>query len=128
MSPYLFDRDSYLYQSNLGGDGNSKLQKKMKHDDPDDVSLGEGDAFYVPDCLIKPYLDEIDQEPQVRAVHTVSTPIYLLRGVLGERALAIQFGTLVVAHILESLYTFSLCRKHSTGFVVGVSACPFISS
>ena len=66
--------------------------------------------------------------PPGSLIETVSTPIYLLRGVLGERALAIQFGTLVVAHILESLYTFSLCRKHSTGFLVGVSACPFIRS
>ena len=28
---------------------------------------------------------------------------------------------ILVAHCLESLYTFSLCWKHSTGFLVGVS-------
>lgn len=29
--------------------------------------------------------------------------------------------TILVTHSLESLYTFSLCWKHSTGFLVGVS-------
>jgi hypothetical protein len=31
---------------------------------------------------------------------------------------------ILVTHSLESLYTFSLCRKHSTGFLVGVSYIP----
>ena len=40
---------------------------------------------------------------------------------------AVQFSLkftawfILVAHTLESLYTFSLCWKHSTGFLVGVS-------
>ena len=29
---------------------------------------------------------------------------------------------IAVVHTLESLYTFSLCKSHRTGFVVGVSS------
>jgi Protein of unknown function (DUF2470)/Domain of unknown function (DUF4499) len=36
-------------------------------------------------------------------------------------SLAFTAWFILVAHSLESLYAFSLCWKHSTGFVVGVS-------
>ena len=55
----------------------------------------------------------------------------IVLGFLGEGDLevkksAMQFfkftaWSILVAHCVESLYTFSLCWKHSTGFLVGVS-------
>ncbi|KAH6902608.1 hypothetical protein BKA70DRAFT_1110166 [Coprinopsis sp. MPI-PUGE-AT-0042] len=50
---------------------------------------------------------------------TALVPIYFLRNLLGERAMATQFGILVALHTLESLYTFSLCWRHSSGFFLG---------
>jgi len=38
---------------------------------------------------------------------------------LVQSFLKISAWSIVVAHSLESLYTFSLCWKHSTGFLVG---------
>ncbi|KAF8966130.1 hypothetical protein BDZ97DRAFT_1658107 [Flammula alnicola] len=37
----------------------------------------------------------------------------------GERPIAYAFWTLAILHSLESVYTFSLCRRHSTGFSLG---------
>ncbi|TEB35262.1 hypothetical protein FA13DRAFT_1728057 [Coprinellus micaceus] len=47
-------------------------------------------------------------------------PVALARQYLGERQIAIAFYITLTAHVLESLYTFSLCWKHSTPFVVGL--------
>jgi hypothetical protein len=40
----------------------------------------------------------------------------------GSTFFTYAFWTLFVLHSLEGLYTYSLCRKHSTGFGLGVSA------
>lgn len=45
---------------------------------------------------------------------------------LGSQVFGIATGITVVLHVLESLYTLSLCRKYSTGFVLGVSSLEFI--
>ena len=42
-----------------------------------------------------------------------------------ELPIKLGWGLLVVTHILESIYTAYLCRKHQTGFVVGVSGMNF---
>jgi hypothetical protein len=49
------------------------------------------------------------------------TPARKILGALGgSRAVTAFWAILGSAHVLESIYTFTLCRKH-TGFVVGVS-------
>ena len=45
----------------------------------------------------------------------------LLISLFGTTPISILFWTVVILHILESLYTIRLCRSHSTGFTVGVS-------
>ena len=47
-------------------------------------------------------------------------PANIVRSYLGLRAVELGMGFIVLCHFLESLYTFSLCRKHCTGFFVGV--------
>ncbi|KAF6756609.1 hypothetical protein DFP72DRAFT_272778 [Ephemerocybe angulata] len=47
-------------------------------------------------------------------------PVAFLRQHLGEKALAFNFWALFTAHVFESLYTLSLCYKHSTPFFVGL--------
>lgn len=47
-------------------------------------------------------------------------PANFVRSYVGFRPVELSVGFIVLSHVLESLYTFSLCRKHSTGFLVGV--------
>ena len=44
---------------------------------------------------------------------------------LGRSSIQRAFQITVVIHALESLYTLSLCRRHKTGFVNGVSCLQF---
>lgn len=46
-------------------------------------------------------------------------PVNFVRSYVGFRPVELSVGFIVFSHALESLYTFSLCRKHSTGFLVG---------
>jgi hypothetical protein len=39
----------------------------------------------------------------------------------GDRALRIAWAVLLIPHALESLYTFTLCRRHRTGLVTGAA-------
>jgi len=39
----------------------------------------------------------------------------------GEFGLKLIWGFVVIAHILEGAYTYSLCRRHCTGFWVGAA-------
>jgi hypothetical protein len=59
-------------------------------------------------------------------LHFIQKPSYFFLGNASAQhtvQLVLKFSAwpILVAHILESLYTFSLCWKHSTGFLVGVS-------
>ncbi|KAH9913611.1 uncharacterized protein B0H18DRAFT_1088007 [Fomitopsis serialis] len=54
---------AYIHASELGGDGNHGLQKKRKRDDPDDVSLSEGQGYFVHPSKMQSYLEAIDSEP-----------------------------------------------------------------
>ncbi|KAL6302304.1 hypothetical protein BKA93DRAFT_737195, partial [Sparassis latifolia] len=57
---------AYIHTCELGGDGNHSLQKKRKHDDPNDVSLGLGQGYFVhPDKMTR-YMESIEAEPAVR--------------------------------------------------------------
>jgi hypothetical protein len=50
-----------------------------------------------------------------------SPPTNTLQSILGPSLISFTFWTLVTLHSLEALYTFYLCRNHSTGIVLGVS-------
>jgi hypothetical protein len=49
-------------------------------------------------------------------------PAYLIRGVVGHTLCKIVANSLFVLHGLECLYTMHLCRKHYTGFELGVGS------
>ncbi|THH17939.1 hypothetical protein EUX98_g9037 [Antrodiella citrinella] len=53
---------SYIYRIELGGDGNFGLQKKSKHDDPNDHSLAPHQGFFVDEVKMRPYLKQIEEE------------------------------------------------------------------
>jgi len=58
-------------------------------------------------------------------LHFIQPPLSLPSFIPGDGQYAVQFflkssaWIILVLHSLESLYTFSLCWKHSTGFLVG---------
>jgi len=54
-------------------------------------------------------------------------PARLIHSLIGSYNLNIFWAVLVLTHTLESFYTFSLCRKHSTGFIIGVCSPAFCS-
>lgn len=58
--------------------------------------------------------------------NTSLLPVTLAREYIGEKPLAFAFWFTVVAHALESVYTASLCRAHSTPFLVTVHTVPFL--
>ncbi|KAJ7485069.1 hypothetical protein B0H11DRAFT_2157375 [Mycena galericulata] len=48
-------------------------------------------------------------------------PAQFLHSYIGPKAWKIAFGILVAAHLLESLYTLHLCRKHRASFSVATA-------
>ncbi|EPS99172.1 hypothetical protein FOMPIDRAFT_1091383, partial [Fomitopsis schrenkii] len=56
---------AYIHVCELGGDGNHGLQKKMKHDDPEDKSLSEGLGYFIDSETMKGYLESVDVEDPV---------------------------------------------------------------
>ncbi|GBE89483.1 hypothetical protein SCP_1601450 [Sparassis crispa] len=53
----------YIHTCELSGDGNHGLQKKRKHDDLNDVSLGLGQGYFVHPDKMSEYMDSIEAEP-----------------------------------------------------------------
>ncbi|OCH85162.1 hypothetical protein OBBRIDRAFT_740373 [Obba rivulosa] len=53
---------SYIHRIFLGGDGNHSLQKKAKHDDPDDISLAPGKVFFIDHTKMAKYLAEASKD------------------------------------------------------------------
>jgi len=49
------------------------------------------------------------------------TPARVVDSLLGPKPFLYAFYVLAVAHVLEAAYTFILCRRHRTGFFVGVA-------
>jgi hypothetical protein len=49
----------------LSGDGHFGLQRKSKVDDPDDISLLEGAAFFPKDAPYQEYLATVGESPEV---------------------------------------------------------------
>ena len=52
-------------------DGNFRLQQKHKHNDPDDVTLNNGRAYFVPNEQYKKYIACVCPEPDVRVLSKV---------------------------------------------------------
>ncbi|KAF8067983.1 hypothetical protein FPV67DRAFT_1167754 [Lyophyllum atratum] len=54
-----------------------------------------------------------------------SSPLYeparMVDSVLGPKPVTYILGAIGVAHVFESMYTFVLCRRHSTGFFTGAA-------
>ncbi|GLB34092.1 hypothetical protein LshimejAT787_0109760 [Lyophyllum shimeji] len=59
--------ETHKYTLFLSIDGNFRLQRKNKNDDPDDVALNDGNGYFVPMLQFKTYLRRvgitIDEEP-----------------------------------------------------------------
>jgi len=50
------------------------------------------------------------------------TPAHTIFSAIGgDFTLKLIWGFMVITHTLESVYTYTLCKKHRTGFVVGAS-------
>ena len=56
---YLIRNFSHKYTLFLSTDGNFHLQRKNKHDDPDDVALNGGNAYFVDTGPYRDYLNHI---------------------------------------------------------------------
>lgn len=48
------------------------------------------------------------------------TPARVVNSLIGPKPFLYAFYVQIVAHVLEAAYTFILCRRHRTGFFVGV--------
>jgi hypothetical protein len=52
----------------LSNDGNFKLQRKRKVDDPDDIALNGGNAYFPEDSKYKDYLSQLGPSDDVRVL------------------------------------------------------------
>ena len=59
--------------------------------------------------------------PLSSAVPSFFYPGSLIRNVVGDGFVKFSWGIMVVLHVLESLYTATLVKRHRTPFGVGVS-------
>jgi hypothetical protein len=50
----------------LSADGNFRMQRKNKRDDPDDVALNDGRAYFVENSAFLKYLEHIGDSPEVK--------------------------------------------------------------
>ncbi|KAJ3539825.1 hypothetical protein NMY22_g4561 [Coprinellus aureogranulatus] len=58
--------------------------------------------------------------PSDTSSHQLLQPVALARQYIGEKPIALAFWFTIVAHVLESVYTASICCKHSMPFLVGL--------
>jgi hypothetical protein len=54
-----------MYTLFLSADGNFRLQRKHKRDDPDDVALNDGRAYFVENSNFLKYLEQVGDSPEV---------------------------------------------------------------
>jgi len=59
----------HVIQLFLAIDGNFRLQKKKKNDDPDDVALMEGLGYFPPDIRYRDYLARVGDSKEVCAIY-----------------------------------------------------------
>jgi hypothetical protein len=55
-------------------DGNFRLQRKRKNDDPEDFALNGGRAYFVEDAQYQQYLQCIEKTKDVRSILSDSIP------------------------------------------------------
>ena len=53
----------HKYTLFLSADGNFRLQRKHKRDDPDDVALNEGRSYFVESTSYKSFLELVGEAP-----------------------------------------------------------------
>jgi len=58
-------RPRHKYTLFLSTDGNFRLQRKSKRDDPDDEALNNGRAYFVENKSYMVYLDHVNQSDDV---------------------------------------------------------------
>ncbi|EAU81699.1 hypothetical protein CC1G_02715 [Coprinopsis cinerea okayama7 len=73
-------------------------------------------AYLVPD---EATLENSGWTEGLKALGPFLLPFWKARELVGADKLATNFWSILVVHAFESLYTIHLCRKHSTGFLVG---------
>lgn len=61
------DALSHLYTLFISADGNFRLQRKKKNDDPLDKSLNAGNGYFVNEEQYQEYLEGVSQKADVRA-------------------------------------------------------------
>lgn len=64
---YNFELNLHLrhkYTLFISADGNFRLQRKHKKDDPDDVALNDGRSYFVESTTYKSYLTRVGEAPQ----------------------------------------------------------------
>ncbi|KAJ7035891.1 hypothetical protein C8F04DRAFT_954397 [Mycena alexandri] len=67
----------HKYTMFLSSDGNFKLQRKRKVDDPDDIALNAGNAYFVEDSEYQGYVSKVGPADDVRSNSTID-PFTLL--------------------------------------------------
>lgn len=55
----------HIIQLFLALDGNFRLQKKKKNDDPDDVALMDGHAYFPHDATFRDYIKRVGDSKEV---------------------------------------------------------------
>jgi|SRR6267154_6155378 len=56
---------SHIYTLFISADGNFRLQRKRKNDDPDDKGLNRGNAYFVDDARFEEYLQDLSTKDVV---------------------------------------------------------------
>lgn len=77
----------HKYTLFISADGNFRLQRKHKKDDPDDVALNEGRSYFVQSTSYKMYLTHVGEGPLKVRYHRCRCLIILNHGSQSERHL-----------------------------------------
>jgi len=64
--PILHQFHRHKYTLFISADGNFRLQRKHKNDDPDDVALNEGRSYFVESASYKTYLEHAGETTETK--------------------------------------------------------------
>ena len=70
-SPIIHQFRRHKYTLFVSADGNFRLQRKHKKDDPDDVALNEGRSYFVESASYKTYLKHAGEETTTLEVNNI---------------------------------------------------------
>ncbi|KAJ3560603.1 hypothetical protein NP233_g10727 [Leucocoprinus birnbaumii] len=62
ITPTELKEKMHLYTLFISADGNFRLQRKLKNNDPDDISLVDGNAYFVNEREFREFLKEIESQ------------------------------------------------------------------